>query len=106
MATPLLFLPLFKATVTKGCVSESTVSSDPTHTYVSDRMCYVSPIAAGSKRDVARIRREIRSQKDVRDAKIEIRAQSEACLCYGYTAEEDPMTRYQRVLREAETAEA
>ena len=80
---------------------QSAISSAPGTSYDSARMCYLSPVAAGAASDEARIRSIIKNIKDVREAKIEIRSQSESCLCYGYTEEEDPMTRYQRVLREA-----
>ena len=86
---------------------------DDKASYNEERRCYTSEMNEISNVTSILSQSEIRKMwlelgtkgKDQIISNVSMLSQYESCFCYGWTAEEDPMSAYLRMMREVETAE-
>ena len=70
--------------------------------YDDSKGCYVNKDVVGDAGDEAAIRKLLESVPGSNQMKVKKKKRSETCVCYGYTEEEDPMAKFNRLRREAE----
>ena len=89
------------------------MKEDNKASYNDERRCYTSEMKESTNVTSILSQSERRKMwlelgtktKDQIIRNVAMLSQYESCICYGWTAEEDPMSAYLRMMREAEAAE-